>query len=85
MDETLQPDFSPSQWEKSAPIQELLARGDAVKDASPSPAAEHPTEDAPATTAVVEDTGFGGLVNTMKGLLLSSIQTIKCSITTGMP
>jgi hypothetical protein len=53
MDETLQPEVSPSEWIHTAPIQDLLARG----DPSPEPAADAKGPTAPATEVASEDTG----------------------------
>jgi len=57
MDETLQPEVSPSEWIHTAPIQDLLARG----DPSPEPAADAKGPTAPATEVASEDTGGLGV------------------------
>lgn len=56
MDETLQPEVAPSEWIHTAPIQDLLARG----ELSPEPAADAKGPTAPATEVASEDTsGLG--------------------------
>ena len=67
MDETLQPEVSPSEWVHSAPIQDLLARGeqagqpDPVEPPKPAADAEAKGPSQPATEVAAEDSGGVGM------------------------
>ena len=65
MDETLQPDVSPSEWIHTAPIQELLSRGESAEAATSPPKPEVASKAPPATTVRAEEviSGVGGHKN----------------------